>query len=143
MPSDTDDSTRTVDNIRTFDHELREHDQRIKTLREQLQDRAESTDEYAVVESLKAQLKEAREKLKQKLLSLPGYNDLAEKLADEKDSKKSAELDMSDFLIAYHAETKERQVELEPGDAREVILKGRLGKPKDYQTNLFIQGGEQ
>jgi len=29
--------------------------------------------------------------------------------------------------------------ELEPKDAREVILKGRLGKAKEFQTNLFRQ----
>lgn len=133
------DNTRLVDNVRTFDHELSEHTQRIKTIKEQLQEKAESTAEYAVVEQLTAQLKEAKEKLKYKLLNMPGYNDLAEKLADEKDAKRSAELDISDFLLGYFKETGERQIELDPKDAREVILKGRLGKPTQFQTNLFRQ----
>lgn len=130
-------TTRLIENVRAFDHELCEHQQNIKTLNEQLKEIEEGTDEYAVVESLKAQLKAAREKLKYKLLQTQRYNDLAERLADEKHQKQEAEVDISDFLLAYHAETKERQIELEPKDAREVILKARLGKAKEFQTSLL------
>lgn len=139
MPTDTDtdDQTGLIDNVRTFDHELRGHNQNIKTIREQLQEIVESTDEYLVVQSLNDQLKAAKDKLKYRLLGMQSYTDLAEKLADEKHQKQEAEVEISDFLLAYHAETRERQVELEPGDAREVVLKARLGKPRNYQLNLL------
>jgi hypothetical protein len=141
MPTDTvtNDQTRLIDNVRTFDHELREHNQRIKTLKEQQKEIVESTDEYAVVESLKAQLKGAQDKLKYKLLGMPRYTDLAEKLVDEKHQKQEAEVEISDFLIAYHADTREQQIELEAGDAREVVLKAKLGKPKEFQLGMFTE----
>lgn len=143
QPDTTDDKSHLIDNVRTFDHEQREHAQNIKTLREQMQEVAESLPEHAAVESLKAQLKAAQDTLKFKLLRTPRYNELADRLADEKHQKLEAETDLSDFLLAYHAETKERQIELEPKDAREVILKAKLGKSREFQTSLLTQGGEE
>ena len=73
------------------------------------------------------------------MLRAPGLNDLLEQLADEKEALKTARQNLSGFLLGYFHETGERQIELAEKDAREVILKGKLGKPKDFQTSIFGQ----
>ena len=139
MPTDVaeDDATRIIESVRLFDHDIRQAAGNIKVLKEQVAEVVEATEEFAVVESLKAQLKGAKEKLKYKLLGTARYNDLMGKMADYKDGKKSAEIDMSDYLVAYHANTKERQIEINDGDARDVIVKAKLGKAKDFQVSMF------
>jgi hypothetical protein len=131
------DNTRLIDNVRTFDRDIQKFDHNVKTLKEQVGEFVENTDEHQLIIDLTEKLKLAKEQLRLALSSKSGYNDLLEKLADEKDALKSARQNMSDFLLGYFAETHERQIELGPKEAREVILKGRLGKPKDFQTNLF------
>lgn len=134
---------RTIEKIRTFDQDIRRFDHQAKTVKELIQAKVEELPEYATVESLKEQLAQARKALKQATLRIPGYNDLCNNLADEKDALKNARLNLSDFLLGYYAETKERQIELGPEGSREVILKGRLGKPKDDQLNLLTQESEE
>jgi hypothetical protein len=58
-------------------------------------------------------------------------------LADEKLSLKDAQDNLSDFLLAYFADTRERQIELAPQNAYELTIKAKLGKAKDFQTNIF------
>lgn len=140
---ETEQSNTLIDKIKIFDLDIQKFAHNAKVLKEQIAERIEALPEYAAVESLKEQLKTAQEALKQAKLRAPGLNDLVQKLADEKDAKKTAELNMSDFLLGYFAETRERQIELDDGDAREVILKGKLGKATNFQTNLFAGGGDQ
>jgi DNA repair exonuclease SbcCD ATPase subunit len=140
MNSDQD-NTRLIDHVRTFDRDIQKFDHNVKRLKEMATEAVEKLPEHDEVERLKEELKQAREALKQATLRLPGYNDLQQQIGDEKDALKEAKLNLSDFLLGYFHETGERQIELEPKDAREVILKGRLGKAKDFQTNLFA-GGE-
>src|SRR5450755_470507 len=139
MENDTKENTRLVENVRTFDQDIRKFETNLKRLKEMATEAVEKLPEHDEVERLKEELKTAREALKQATMRLPGYNDLVQQIADEKDSLKDAKLNLSDFLLGYFHETGERQIELEPKDAREVILKGRLGKAKDFQTNLFRQ----
>lgn len=138
QPTDTD-NTRLVENVRTFDRDIHKFEHNLKTLKEQATEQVEKLPEHDEVERLKEELKQAREALKQATLRLPGYNDLMEQIGDEKDALKTAKLNLSDFLLGYFKETGERQIELEPKDAREVILKGRLGKPTQFQTSIFNQ----
>jgi hypothetical protein len=126
-----------IGKVRTFDADIHSFESRIKTLREQLVEEIENTDEYDEVLELQEKLKTARDNLKRRLESNQTYMDLTEDLANEKLSLKDAQANMSDFLLGYFADTHERQIELGPANAREVILKGKLGKPKDFQTNLF------
>jgi DNA repair exonuclease SbcCD ATPase subunit len=133
------DNTRLIDNVRTFDQDIRKFETNIKRLNEMATEAVEKLPEHDEVERLKEELKTAREALKQATLRLPGYNDLQQQIADEKDALKSAKLNLSDFLLGYFHETGERQIELEAKDAREIILKGKLGKPTQFQTNLFRQ----
>ncbi len=142
QPTDTQDNTRLIDQVRTFDHGISKFETNLKRLKEMTTEAVEKLPEHDEVERLQEELKTAREALKQATLRLPGYNDLLQQIGDEKDALKEAKLNLSDFLLGYFHETGERQIELEPKDAREVILKGKLGKPRGYQTNLF-SGGEQ
>jgi DNA repair exonuclease SbcCD ATPase subunit len=136
-------NTRLIENVRTFDHDIRKFETNIKHLKEMATEAVEKLPEHDEVEQLKEQLKQARETLKQATLRLPGYNDLMQQIADEKDALKSAKLNLSDFLLGYFHETGEKQIELEAKDAREIILKGKLGKPTQFQTSIFNQETEQ
>jgi vacuolar-type H+-ATPase subunit I/STV1 len=132
---------RTGDNlipkIRSFDGDVKSFQSRIKTLNEQVQEEIENTNEYTKVAELTTDLAVARAALKRRLESNSSYVDLMSDLADEKLSLKDAQENMSDFLLAYFKQSGERQIELGPQNAREVVLKGKLGKAKEFQTNLF------
>jgi DNA repair exonuclease SbcCD ATPase subunit len=139
MEIDTQDKPTLIDRVRTFDQDIHKFETNLKRLKEMATEAVEKLPEHDEVERLQEELKQAREALKQATLRLPGYNDLMQQIADEKDSLKDAKLNLSDFLLGYFKETGERQIELEPKDAREVILKGKLGKSTQFQTNLFRQ----
>src|SRR5437588_6059385 len=139
METDTD-NTRLIDNVRTFDQDIHKFETNIKRLKEMATEAVEKLPEHDEVERLQEELKAAREALKQATLRLPGYNDLLQQIGDEKDSLKDAKLNLSDFLLGYFHETGQQSIELEPQDMREIILKGRLKKAKDNQTNLFQSG---
>lgn len=136
-PLDDQHNLTLIDRVRTFDHDIQNFETNIKRLKEMATEAVEKLPERDEVERLQEELKTAKEALKQATLRTPGYNDLIQQIADEKDSLKDARLNLSDFLLGYFKETGERQIELEPKDAREVILKGRLGKAKDFQLNLL------
>ena|SRR5579883_2884340 len=129
-----------IDKIRAFDGDIRRFETSIKEKKERLQANIEALPEYAAVESLKEQVKTAQEALKRATERLAGYNDLMEDIAEDNEALKSARMNMSDFLLGYFKETGEKQIELSEEDAREVILKGKLGKPTQYQTSIFNQG---
>lgn len=63
--------------------------------------------------------------------------EIIEGLAEERLALKDAEGNLSEFLLGYFHETGEKQIDLGPGQGREVILKGKLGKQKAIQTNIF------
>lgn len=132
-----------IPKVRNFDNDIFSFESRIKVLKEQLQDELENTDEYTEVQRLSEALKVARENLKRRMQNNRIYMDLTEELGDEKLALKDAKANMSDFLLAYFVKTQEHQIELGPKQAREVIIKGRLGKPKDFQTNIFSNREEE
>lgn len=123
--------------VRTFDNDIKSFQSRIKTLKEQITEQIENTEEYTAVLEATAKLNIAKQNLKRRLEANQDYMNLMSELADEKLTLKDAQDNMSDFLLGYFVETHERQIELGPANAREVILKGKLGKKKDFQTNLF------
>jgi DNA repair exonuclease SbcCD ATPase subunit len=137
MATDPENIPHTLHQIRIFQNDVDRFESNIKTLREQVQEIIEGTDEHERVLALTEQLKQAKVDLKRALMAKPEYNELLEKLADEKDAWKSAKENLSDFLLGYFRETGEQQIELEPKDAREVILQARLGKAKGFQTSMF------
>lgn len=128
-----------ISRVRTFDGDIRAFSSRMKTIQERMLEIIEVTDENEAVEEAQGTLDNAKAALKRRLESNSEFMKLTEDLADEKLSIKDAKDNMSDFLLAYFADTHEKQIELGPGDAKEVIIKARLGKSKDFQTNLFSQ----
>lgn len=138
MPKNDDHST--IETIRTYANDIESQESKIKTLKEQLKEIIEKDSNFATVEELVATLAEAREKPKLSLMGNSKYNELAEKLAQEKEGLKESREIMSDYLVEYYATKHEKQVEINPnnGDARDIILNGKLGKEqKKYQTNMF------
>src|SRR5436305_10525923 len=99
--SDDQANTRLIDNVRTFDQDIHKFETNIKRLKEMATEAVEKLPEHDEVERLQEELKVAREALKQATLRLPGYNDLMQQLADEKDALKQARLNLSDFLLGY------------------------------------------
>ena len=130
-----------IDKVRRLDGDLKSFESRIKTLlANRPVDEIENTDEFTKVkEQTRMLLSVAEENLKRRLMSNSTYVSLTEELADEKISAKDARANISDFLLGYYKETGERQIELGPAYAREVTLRGRLGKAIDFQTSIFSE----
>lgn len=129
---------KTVDSIREVQREIEISKGRIKTANELITDKKQEMDEWLEVESLKEQLGEAKKKLGLALSNDPDHNNRLEASAQEKDKLAGLKNILSDHIIAYYGMTQERQVEMtETGDARTLILSGRLGKEEKFQTSLF------
>lgn len=126
-----------ITKVRTFDGDIKSFESRIKTIKERMQEVLDVMDEYEAMSDAEARLKLLKEDLKRRLDGNSEWIKLTEDLAEEALSLKDAKDNMSDFLLAYFAETHEKQIELGPKEAREVVLRGRLGKAKDFQTNIF------
>lgn len=133
------DDNSTVDTIRTYANDIEALDSKVKTLREELKDVIEQDSNFSDVESLTEELKMAKDKLKYSLMGNSRFNELTEKLANEKEELKEAKDILSDYLVEHVVRTHEKQVEIDPdnGDAREVIVTGKLGKKQKYQTSMF------
>ncbi len=131
------DKLRLIEKVRTFDGDIKAFASQAKTITEHITEIIEGFAEYEEVNRLQALLVNAKADLKRRFESSSEYIKLTEELTDEKLSLKDAKEHISDFLLAYFHETGERQIELRPGNGREVVLKASLGKPKDIQTNLF------
>lgn len=138
----SDNITMLVDRVRTFDGDIRQFKDHIDTLKEQIEEIIEGLPIYQQISELSEKLNRLRAELKNELMAVSQYNDLMEQLADEQDALKDAKANLSDFLLGYFAETRERQVELGPERAREVKLSARLGKEIDYQTSIFARGDD-
>lgn len=134
------DDNSTIETIRTYAQDIDAGKSNIKTLREQIKERIEQNHNYAEVERLTAELKKAKDDLKYSLMQDSTYNDLMETLGSQKEELKENEEVLSDYLVEHYVKTHEKQVEMNPanGDAREVLLKGKLGQEQKYQTNLFL-----
>lgn len=132
--------TKTVNSIREVQRDIETSKGRIKTANELITDKKQEMDEWLEVESLKEQLGEAKKKLALALSNDPDHNNRLESLGQEKDKLTSLKNILSDHIVVYYGMTQERQVEMtEMGDARTLILSGRLGKEEKFQTSLFGQ----
>lgn len=123
--------------IRTHNQDIKAFKSRLKGLVERAQKIIDGTAEGQEVDKLADQLNVARENLRRRLEGNSEYMKLTEEMADERLSIRDAERVLSDLLLANFADTRERQIELGPHEAYQVILRGRLGKPKDFQTSIF------
>ncbi len=136
--TDKQDVSDKIESIRTVARDVDSREGRIKALRDQIKQIVESMPEWVAVDDLTQSLKEARENLRVALMNKANYNNLMEKLGNEKSDLKDDEEVLSACLVDYYAVTREHQIELnESGDAREVIVRGKLGKDGKYQPSLF------
>lgn len=111
-------------------------------IKEQMEDELESMPEYTRWKELADQASNAKKQLDIALRGNGEYNDLAEQRAQLLAERRDQQAILSNYVVSYAVETKESQLELEGnGDALPIILKGKLGKPEKYQTNLFSGKG--
>lgn len=132
-----------VDTIRQYAVDLRELSDREKAAAEVLRAIEEGWPEYAEVDEFSERLKDAKDRLKQRRMADRGYNDQTEVLHAVKRDKKEAREILSDYLVNHFKITGERQVLMNDnnGDAREVILTGKLGRETKYQTSMDLAPG--
>ncbi len=126
-----------IDTVRTYAGDIDETASRVKLLKEQQAEVLENMPAYEDYIRAKEDLERAAEHLKSSLLQNGKYNDLAEKLADEKVVLKDQRGILSSYLLEHYRLTGERQIEMSEHDAREIKFTGKLGKEVKYQTNLF------
>jgi predicted RNase H-like nuclease (RuvC/YqgF family) len=134
-----------VETIRQYAVDMRDLKDQVKAAEEVLESIIQGWPEYAAVEELEQKLKEAKERLKQRKLADPRYLEQTERVAKVKREQKESKEILSDYLVGYFKKTGERQVLMNDanGDAREVILTGRLGKEVKYQTSLDLSPKEE
>jgi tRNA A37 methylthiotransferase MiaB len=131
-----------ITKVKTYQSDVDDFKQRIKTANETLVEKIENTIEHEEVAKLEEQLRKARENLKYKLMNKSDYVELLGEKADLKDSLSAAKKNLSDTLLGYFHKTGEQQIEISAKEAREVILTGKLGKEKEFQTSLFSKAKE-
>ena len=128
----------TIRNVRNHELSIERVKNQIATVNEQIKEELESMDEYDDVLNLEGQLAVAKEKLRTALQSKSGYIDLLEKKGELQETLKGHKHILSEELVTYYGQTKERQIEIGAnGDARAVVLTGKLGKEQKYQTSLL------
>ena len=111
-------------------------------IKEQMEDELESMPEYTRWKELADQASNAKKQLDIPPRGSGEYNVLPEHRAQLLAERRDQQAILSNYVVSYAVETKESQLELEGnGDALPIILKGKLGKPEKYQTNLFSGKG--
>lgn len=126
--------------IRLVFQDIESKKSRIEKLVEKIEDIVGKMPEKEAVEKAAAELEVARQKLKTALMGKKDYNDLMEQIGQEKEELNHDKAELSNYLVEWFAITGQRQVEISRtnGDARDVIVTGRLGrKQKKYQTTMF------
>lgn len=136
--------TQLMMDIRSYEKDIDHKKDRIAQLKEDIEVKIENTDAGERVGKLRDQLKLAQEDLVAELKRNPEVNNLMEEIVAEKDVLKGMQMALSDHLIAYFAETKERQVQMdEQGHAKDVLITAKLSKKEHkYQTSIFSENAE-
>jgi predicted RNase H-like nuclease (RuvC/YqgF family) len=130
--------TITINAIIEQAHEIDATKQLIATRREMIDDYIQNKPSWLEVEAAKEELARLRAKLAAELGTDGDYNNMLEDLAQLKDKMKSEKETLSDLVVGYRLETGEHQLEINnDGDARELVLTGRLGKKAKYQPSIF------
>lgn len=133
--------TSTVETIKLYERDIESTKQQLKVVNERLQEELEDMPQYSAVKEAETALALAKEHLKNALLSNADYNNLLEEKAGLSEKMRDQKDILSNHLVFYFAETRENQIEMgeKVGDARQVIVTGKLGKRQKYQLNLFSQ----
>lgn len=139
MSRNSEEIEQTIDSIRIIARDIDAKESGLKVKKDQLKEIVESMPEWNEVYELSEELKSAKEKLRIALLANSRYNDLAEKIANEAEDLRDDRDVLSKHVVEYYASTHEHQIEIDEsnGDARQVIVNGKLGKGAKYQPSLF------
>lgn len=141
-----DETSAALETIRAYARDIDETKANIKSMREQAKEIKEGKGAFAEVERLSEELKAAKEKLRVSLLSDGDYNDLLENIGQETEKLRDQEDILSSHIAFYWKSTDERQVPMndQTGDARDIVIKAKLGAEGKYQTSLLAGGaGDQ
>lgn len=120
----------TIEAIHNLMPEMRETQNKVKTLREQLKDVMEQNDEYKVLAEQIKELTEKRLMAKKALMDDKDYQKVAADFDDEKLKLKDLQEILSHYLVSYYRETNETQVVDDMGETRGVVLNAKMGKPE-------------
>lgn len=132
-------ASSTLQTIREYAADVEKTKQNIATLKEQITEIKESMTEYSHFEEAKEVYDLAKRDLELALQGRGNYNDLMEKVAELDHKLKDQKDILSLHIVEYHADTRAQQIEMDDltGDAREVVVTGKLGKKGKFQTSLF------
>lgn len=130
---------QAIETIREYSSDIDRSKKKIKTLGEQAQEVLDGLVAYDEVLKAERALAQAKEGLKNALMNEGQYNNILEEIAQEKEKLRDMKDIMSQHIVFYFKETGDRQIEIDHanGDAREIIVNGRLGAKSKLQTNLF------
>lgn len=128
----------TVNSIKSIEMEIESTKGHVKIINEMIADYIQSKQEWLDLESAKEETKRLSDALKNVLANDADYNNNLEELGQLKDKLKSQKEIISDLIVGYKLETRENQIEIgSNGEARQLVLKGKLGKRGKYQTSIF------
>lgn len=132
-----------VEKIKQLDQSVTAAKERIAVLKERKQEILENHTAYHNFKDAQAALAKAKEEMNRALQGDGQFNNIMEQLASEKSDLDETKYTLSVYVVEYHARTHAQQVEVgEDGDARDVIVTGRLGRKGKLQTNLFSEAGK-
>lgn len=136
------DQTQTIETIRELANDIDRKKSGLKNLREQAADMLEGRAAYQEVVKAQAELTSTKEGLKRAMMGDHEYNDLMENIGLETAALTDLQDILSQHVVLYWKDTGERQVEIDEsnGDARALVVTGKLGKKEKFQTNLFAGG---
>lgn len=124
--------------IKAQEAEIEKTKKDIKTRKELIETHIEGLPTWLELESSKEEVKRLTAKFKQELGSDSEYNNQLEDLGQLKDRLKDQNETLSMMIVGYYLDTKEQQLETDSnGNARELVITGKLGKKAKYQTSLF------
>lgn len=137
-----DQQTKTVkvEAIKSQEYLILKTKEEIKTRKELIAESTETRQAWLDLESAKSEVVRLREKLSQELLGDGDYNNQLEDLGQLKEKFKDQKETMSMLIVSYYVDTQEQQLETDSnGDAREILIAGKLGKKAKYQTSIFTK----
>lgn len=125
--------------IKSLEFDIGVTKDQIKTRKELITEHIESTPSWLEFQTAKEELTRKKAALDQALAGDGEYNNMLEDLGQLNEKKKDQMKTLSDLVVWYFIETSEKQLETESnGDAREIVITGKLGKKGKYQTSLFV-----
>jgi len=119
----------TIEAIHNLMPEMRETQQKIKTLRDQQKDVMEQNDEYKAISDDIKELAGKRLTARKALMDDKDYQKVTADLDDERIKLKDLQEILSHYLVSYYRETNETKVTDDMGETRQVVLSAKIGKP--------------